>query len=427
VFQIVSVKTARKGKRKNNPTGSRSSTPLWKGIYVVLCLSLIALTAFQFFWIHLDTLAGWDYYVYSGAVQSLDHLQNPYILDNINQYVGANTGGKLPFTYPPHTLYFFWLLNIFHVFQNIAIYYVLLIFLLVASGYLLATMDQKPDYLLCVTLLLTAFMATVWNFGTGNKDIFFLFLFVLVLLLLLKEKYWQSAILLGLTAAISLITAPFVALYLVVQRPLQSRLGYIILSGSVVAVLFLVSYIVSPTYFFSYIDTLKGGSTSPLYDLGGYNTPTPYLMFKDLLDGANIGGMLPVALISCVYIALILYACWNFWIKNQYNSLKIYSLVMVAVFMLLPRIKPYDFIILVIPLYFLFKDSSLPMKCLMFVVTSLPIFGWYLNFIVYPLDIPFLIGVYTQTYSLILIFIVIILQDHLKSTSLPAENKPEST
>jgi hypothetical protein len=366
-----------------------------------------------------DPTADWDYRVYAGAVQALNHMQNPYVLENIAQYVGGN----LPFTYPPHTLYFFWILNLFFVFENIYVYSALLCGLLIVSGYLITTMDQKPRYLFLITLLLTCFMGAVWNFGTGNKDILFLFLFTLIFVLLFKEKYWQSSIVMGLTGAISLITGPFVALYLFVRSPLRNRLFYIFLSGGVVALLFVVSYFVNPTFFGSYIDTLKGGM-SPLYDSGGYNTPTPYLMFGDLLKEINVTGLLPLAIVSCIYIGVVLYVAWNYSVQHREDMIKVYSVVTIAVFMLLPRIKPYDFIILAIPLYFLFRDCSYRTKCLMLAVISLPIFGWYMNFFVYPYDIPLLLGVYTQTYSLLIIFMVIVLYDRMIQSSHPKESNP---
>lgn len=379
------------------------------------------------YWISLDSMAGWDYYVYSGAIQSFNHQQNPYILENINQYIAGNTGGVLPFTYPPHTLYFFWVLNIFLVFENIGIYYALLVVLLIASGYIIATIDQKPQYLFLITLFVTGFMGMVWNLGTGNKDIFFLFLFAVIFLLLVKEQYWQSSIVMGLTAAISLITAPFVALFLVVRQPLLNRLGLILLSGGVVAVLAILSYCVNPVYFMSYLDTITGGNSSPLYDIGGYNTPTPFLLFGDLLKGINLNGFFPLAFVSCLYIGLILYAAWYYFQKNQHDMLKVYSFLTIAVFLMLPRVKPYDFIILVIPLYFLFRNSSVRLKCLMFAVITLPTLFWVLNFLLYATDFPFLLGVYTQTYSAFFIFFIVILLDLLKIPSgLPADNRDSS-
>jgi hypothetical protein len=284
---------------------------------------------------------------------------------------------------------------------------------MIISGYLIATMDQKPHYLFLITLMLTGFMSTYWNFLTGNKDILFLFLFALIFTLLVKEKYWQSSIVMGLMGAVSLITCPFVALYLLVKRPWLNRLFYIFLSGVVVAILLAAGYCINPTYFGSYIDTLEGGM-SPFYDNGGDYTPTPYLMFGDLLKGINITGLLPFAIVSCIYIGLVIYAACNYSIKNSKDMVMVCSAFTFAVFMLLPRIKPYNFIILTVPLYFLFRDCSYRMKILMFAVISLPLFVRYSPFLGFSekYTVP-----YIQTYSLILIFLVVILYDHLTSVS----------
>ena len=403
------------GKRKRSKTQAVANTDVrpWKIVYVILCLALIALTANQLFLIPQGRLAyGEDYVVFVSAVQVLDNMQNPYILENINQYTGG--GGNLQFVYPPHTLYFFWILQFISLFQNIWIYYALLVVLLVISGYLLVTLDQKPHYLFLTTLLLTGFMSTFWNFITGNKDILFLLLFAIILTLWVKEKYWQSSIVIGLAAGFSLFAAPFAALYLAIKRPILNRLAFIALSIGVVATLFLVSYCINPTYLVSYIGVLLHGSSSPLYESGGWNTPTPYLMFKDILNSISPGNFLPWVTISCVYVGLILYATWNYYLKHNADTLKIYSLVMLSIFMILPRIKPYNFIILVIPLYFLFKDCSYRMKSLILGVISLPIFVWYSPVLsVSGRDsVP-----YIQVYSLILIFLVVILYDHLTFAS----------
>jgi len=340
-------------------------------------------------------------------------MVNPYILENINQYAGGYTGGNLPFTYPPHTLYFFWVLDLFFVFHSIGIYYLFLFGLLTASAYLIVKMDQKPEYLFLVTLLLTGFMSTFWNFATGNKDILFLFLFAFVFWMLLKEKYWQSSILMGLTAAFSLITAPFVALYLVVKRPIQDRLAYISMSIGVVVVMFIGSYCINPTFLLSYIGTLQG-SSSPIHDASGWNTPTPFSMFGNLISSVNPGNMIPVAIISLVYIGIVVFATWKYSVKNAGNTMKKYSLVMLGIFMVLPRIKPYDFIILIVPLYFLLKDFNYRGKSLAFAVISLlPIFVWVYPRVVFADDLPFMLASYAQTYSLILIFVLIIIHDHL--------------
>jgi len=380
---------------------------LWKVVYVILCLALLVLIAWQFSLYAADKM-GWDYQTYVSAIQAFNHGQNPYILENLVPYQG---GTQILFDYPPHTLYFFLFLDFFQVFHSINIYYLVLIVLLIISAYLIMHLDKNHHYLFLITLLLTGFDSLMWNFLTGNSPILFLFLFAVIFTLWVKGKYWQSSVIMGLSAAFSLFTAPFVALYLIARRPIKDRLALISLSIGVVALFFVVDYVVNPSLLIAYITRMQAGTS--LYR-GGMNEPTPFLMFKDALSGVSAGSLIPVILVSCAYIGLVLYATWGYYRKNRGNSLKILSLVMLAIFMILPYLAPYDFILLVIPLYLLFKDCSYPVKSLVLVVLSLPFFVWYSQFfgILEPTQVP-----YVQAYSLILIFIVAILQDHLAPVS----------
>jgi len=360
-----------------------------------------------------------DYRVFKGAVQSLNHGENPYSLSNITYYVG----GTLPFNYPPHTLLFFWCLQFLFIFQSIWIYYAFLVALMIASGYLILTLDQKPEYLFFVTLLLTAFINTYWNFVTGNKDIIFLFLFAGIFYLLVRGKFWQSSIVMGLMGSFSLITIPFIALYLVVRRSVMDRLSYILLSIGVIAAIFLITWWINPSLFVSYIENLRG-STSPLYDQSDRNTPTPFLMFGVLLNPMNCGITIPMIFVSLVYVSLIIGASWFVLRKNQENPLITYSFIVLAIFMVLPRTKPYDFIILVLPLYLLFKDDGYKLKILVLgVISLLPLSVWYYFLIdrTQPISyLAYLIYQYSQTFSLFLVFIIAFILIYHKPVCLPA-------
>jgi hypothetical protein len=346
-----------------------------------------------------------DYRVFKGAVQSLNNGEDPYSLSNVRYFVG----GSLPFNYPPHTLLFFWFLQFLYVYQSIWIYYAVLVAFLAAGGYLIAITDQKPQHLFLITLLLTGFMGTLWNFQTGNKDIIFLFLFAWIFYLLVREKFWQSSIIMGLMGSFSLITLPFIAIYLVVKRSVMDRIRYILLSVGVVAVIFLITWLITPSLFLSYIENIRG-SSSPLYDESGINTPTPFLMFAALLNPTKTGITIPSLVVSFVYVSLIIGASWYIFKKNQDKPLIVYSFVILAIFMVPPRIKPYDFIILIPSLYFLFKDYGNKIKVLVLIVVSLlPLGVWYYFLIdrTQPISyLKYLIYSYSQTFSLFLIFII---------------------
>jgi hypothetical protein len=261
-----------------------------------------------------------------------------------------------------------------------------------------------------------------WNFLTANKEIFFLFLFACIFYLLVKEKFWQSSVVMGLMVSCTLVPLPFIALYLVVKRSILKRLQYIILSICVIAVIFLVTWLINPALFVSYIKMF--GTTSALREPSDRNSPTPFLMFGVLLHQTNDGITIPLILVSIIYICLVIGASWYAIKKNQENPLKVYSLTMLAIFMVLPRIKPYYFIDLAIPLYFLFKDFSYKIKILVFAVISLlPLFAWY--YVVMDRTQPihyltYLFEAYSQTISLFLIFIITIALEYYKPVSSPA-------
>jgi hypothetical protein len=363
-----------------------------------------------------------DYRVIVGAVQSVNHGEDPYNLLILNQY----TDDYIPFNYAPHTLFIVWCLQFLFIFQSIWIYYVFLIAFMVLDGYLIVTLDQKPQYLFFIILFLTGFVSTFWNFYNGDKDILFLFLFACIFHQLVKEKFWQSSILLGLLGSFTLTPFPFIALSLAIKRPILKRIQYIIVSIGVVVALFLIAWLINPELFVSYIKTFYG-SSSVLIEPSDRRTPTPFLMFGALFNQSD-GISIPMVLVSIVYICLIIGASWYVIRKNQENPLKVYSLAMLAIFMILPRIKPYYFIFLAIPLYILYKDCSYKIKILLFVVISfIPLLFWFLPFFIrylkdiyYVGSLTYMISQYAQTLSLFLIFAITIALEYYKSKYSPS-------
>jgi hypothetical protein len=96
---------------------------------------------------------------------------------------------------------------------------------------------------------------------------------------------------------------------------------------------------------------------------------------------------------------------------------------MLAIFMVLPRIRPYYFIILAIPLYFLFKDCSDKIKILVITVISLlPLFVWYYNEIFRTGPLPSLISAYAQTISLFLVFAITVALEYYRPGSTPSSH-----
>lgn len=350
---------------------------------------------------------GWDYRAYIGAIDAVIHSQDPYILANIQQYVG----GDLGFGQPPHTLIFYGFIALF---QSIGVYYLFEILVMIISAWLIIrTYPHKPHYLFLTTLLLTGFIATFWLFLTGNTQFVFLFFISLMMYLLAREKYTVAAVVMGIMGSFSLLPILFSAFFIFVKGSLQEKFKLVGISCGTFGAIFLATFIITPQLMRSYIFELTDPITSaPLYSGGGMDQPTWYLMLKYIGEGIH-----PVVgiILILIYICLVITLAYYFIIKNQNDALKVYSIGFLSLFMLYPRIKPYIFVMVVAPLYFLMKDYDYKIKLLVFLVISLfPMFV-YLNYWMNPKLVPNIVNLYSQTMSLIVIFGFIVLYDLFKS------------
>lgn len=403
---IARVKINKKGGAGKQP----DLTPvqeLWRIGYVILCGILLLITAYMLFSVVTSPGSGWDYRVYMGAVEALNQNKDPYILDNIREYVGDD----LPFVYPPHT---FFLFEFLYLFQSIGVYRLFFAFLMLISAYLVWQIDEKHHYLFFITLLLAGFISTYWNFLTANDSIIFLFFTSVIFYCLKKERITESAIATGLMASFSLFPILFSGIFLLVKRTLTERLKLICIAGGTLGAVLILSYIANPPLMMSFIHSLVS-DTNRIYESGGMATPTPYLMFGDITKGIGSAGPGFTAILSLLYIGAVIAATYFFAMKNQDDMFRVYCLGFLSIFMILPRLKPYTFIMLVVPLYFLLKESSYKAKILIFSGISLfPLFV-YMNYFSNPKLVPDLVNLYAQAMSLFFIFAYIILNDRYGS------------
>jgi hypothetical protein len=383
-------------------------------LYVTLCGILLVVTGYLLLMVMTGAGSGWDYRVYIGAVDAFLHGQDPYILSNIQQYVG----GDLGFGQPPHTLIFYWFIALF---QSIGVYYLFEILVMIVSAWLIIrTTPEKPHYLFLTTLLLTGFFSTFWLFLTGNTQFVFLLLISLMMYLLVQEKYTISAVIMGIMGSFSLLPILFSAFFIFVKGTLLERFRLFCIACGTFGAILLATFIINPQLMRSYIFTLTDPATSaPLYSGGGMDQPTWYLMLKYIGEGIHPAvGFLLIA----IYVCLVIILAYYFIIKNQNDVLKVYSIGFLSLFMLYPRIKPYIFVMVVAPLYFLMKDYDYKIKLLVFLVISLfPMFV-YLNYWINPKLVPNIVNLYSQTMSLIFVFGFITLYDLYKSRNSESPN-----
>jgi len=404
---ITKIKNKKKGRAGRQQDVLSLQDQVWKISYIILCGLLLLVTVYMLFAVISSPGTGWDYRVYMGAVNALNQNKDPYILDNIKDYVGDN----LPFVYPPHT---FILFEFLFLFQNIGIYRLFMVILILISAYLVWAIDDSHHYLLFITLLMTGFISTYWNFLTANDSIVFLFFTSVIFYLLKKERFTESAVATGLMASFSLFPILLSGIFLLVKRTLADRVKLICIATGTLGVILVLSFIANPSLMVSFVHSLTS-DTSRINETGGMDTPTPYWMFYDIVKWTGPASLVLTALLSLLYIGAVIAATYFFVMKNSEDAFKVYCLGFLSVFMILPRLKPYTFIMLVVPLYFLLKEFSYRAKLLVFAGISLFPLLVYLNYFQNPTLLPDLVNLYAQSISLFFIFIFIILKDHYGS------------
>lgn len=259
--------------------------------------------------------------------------------------------------------------------------------------------------------MITGFFSAYWNFLTGNFAIMSLFLISVMFYLIKKNKFKESAIVNGLMASITLFPIMFSGSFLTLKRSYKELLTLIGIAGITFGVIFIVSYIFNPPLAQSFIQSLIGNE-SQLKETGGMSNPTPYLMFGYIVQN----NVLITGVLSLTYIGLVLGALYLFTKRNT-DPFKIYTFGFLSVFMLLIRIKPYSFIMAIVPIYLLIKDYSYKLKIAILLSISLFPFLMYKDFWEQFLPLPDLIIYYAQSISLFAIFAIIWYENMITKTS----------
>jgi hypothetical protein len=390
-----------------------SESTFWKVSYITLAVLVITMCLGVIIPIIIYTNTGWDFEVYMGGVAAWSDGKDPYSLDTVSQYPGTT----LRFAYPPHTLVLFWFFfQFYQFFQSMEFYYVILLLLLLIAALILIKTDTNVEYLLLTVLLISAFSGSFFNFLTGNIALLYLVLSALFFFLIIHERFILSTLVMGIFSSFSLFPVIFNGIYLAAKRPIRDRVIYILASLGVASAILLVSWWINPHLFLSYIQKITS-TASPAYETGGISTPTPFSFIIDLVKSVNIQSPLVIDAALLCYTGIILAATIIFLRKNRENPVAAYSFIFISIFLLMPRVKPYYFAMLIVPLYFLLKDSGSRTKCIALAIVSLfPVLcllseGTLLN------NIPSLITDYSQAISLIVFFAFIFLN--------PDEKVPE--
>ncbi len=380
-------------------------TVFWKVLYFTMMILVIFGNLAVISNLKNDPIFFVDFNTYSGALDSFDHGEDPYIASNIFHY--SKMASPFGFAYPPFTLMLFQGISLFApVFHSIDLYLLVLLLMTLIATFILIKTDLNPDYFLLVFLIITAFSGTYWNFLTGNFAILYFVLSSLFFYFIYKERFVSSALVMGFFAAFSLFPIIFNGIYLAIKRPFRDMAEYLFISLGLTLAILAFSYCLNPVLFLSFIRHLSG-NMSPAYEVGGIYTPGPYSFISGLVNFMNVHSSLVIDVAFLIYIGIILLITALFLKKNEQNVLISTSLIFISIFLLMPRVKPYYFTMLIVPVYFLLKDASVRTKCIGLSIVSLFPAIWF--FVKPDLQNSFLVLIYQycQIISLFIFFLYI--------------------
>ncbi len=333
-------------------------------ILIFYCLSIIILNILvillQF------NGSGWDFNIYLSALKVWVSGGNPYLVQSIQHYDQT----ELTFVYPPITLIFF---KILFFSQNKIIYYIYWISALLLTFFIVKKTDNNFQPLLFMTLLITGFTATIWNFITGNIGLLELLIFALAIFYLVqKNSYYIPAILITLIGFVKIIPIFLTCLFLLTPQTNKEKLKVI----STILILFcslsVVSWLLFPNLTIYYYLSITGGLSqyTPIAESGGISNPSSLFLFENI-SNLFIKNNLYFSLVLFVAYATFILSIFLRYIKKVYRDfLEIFCVGTLAIFLIVPQMKPYTFTLAIIPVYFLIKNHDIRKRLVSLLIIS---------------------------------------------------------
>jgi hypothetical protein len=339
---------------------------MMKKIFFYTLLVIILALNFLYAIFILKGKHGWDAEIYCSAVQMEQRGSNPYI--------GNQAGEQLTWNYLPIYLGLFSALCLpsLHFTTFYPIFYTM--------GLLVCILLWLPgrDWSLAFTLASCSFLGFLWNLKTGNIGVIELFFLSLAFFFLARKKWKLGAGMLGLMAGFKLL--PIVYLPLIFFAPAPKRARRIAFGIGLVGFLLplALSYLLFPTlapWFLRQLLGLIPGQHSPILESGDSNNPAlPYLVAGLFSSNDHFVFILLVTtLLAAVFVAIGI-VLWRKVIVHLDPSRRfefIFSLSFLAVTLLLPRMKPYTFILAAPALFWLSRMEDEVQRSLILALSAL--------------------------------------------------------
>lgn len=342
-------------------------------VWIALCIFLLVLTVGIIRKSYYET--GWDFNVYIAAVSAFENGSDPYSVGNLQKY--QMQASNLPFVYPPISILFFKALIVcfkkLHLSNFRINYYILWCLFLTGTFFVIRRGDKDFQPLLLTTLLTTGFIASFWNFLTGNIGLIELFLFSLTFYFILKERYYLSAAFITVTAAMKIIPLVFLIFFIFLKTSKQGKWRIILFSVMLFVLISVASYFLFPDITYSYYQSVLGklgGEGSPIHESGGIVNPSLFFLIRNVSRRLFCESYVVSFSIYTLFVGCVIAFFNRYVLKKDRDFVKIFSLGVISFFLVFPRTSPYSFAFVLLPVYFLIKEFDLRNKFLTVLVVS---------------------------------------------------------
>lgn len=312
----------------------------------------------------------WDSKAYFYSAISSDQNLNPYDAKDLS--VIAQKDWLTPFAYPPLTLYFFKLFSVDNA-EIFAVVFLLfkmiLLIILVLLWQKILNIKSDPVFYLFILL---SFNSTVYiDLRTGNVSVIIQLLLWTGIFFYLRKEYISFCLFILLAASFKLIPVIFLLLLLFIGDKRKYKL--LIGSTSAFMLYLLLNYLMFPLLFDEFIQSAfnnlngKGkGITHPaLFSFVKDGLKELYIYKVREIIGFKMTSVIELLIfISIISVIFIVTVRSIKKVKDEKNILSAdKELILVSLFcilfsLIMPRFKDYDYILLILPSYFIISRSG---------------------------------------------------------------------
>ena len=345
------------------------------------------------------------------------YLKNPYIFSSVNS-----------FSYPPIILLFFGVVYGIGL-KSFGFYVIYGVINLIAS--LIVISKIKKEYLLyLVAVGLTSFGGAYYALQTGNLILLLHLIWISSFYYFKNNKWKLGCFLLGVIVSFQLHLGLFISGIWVLKMSTKEKINNFLWAIFGIGSVFLISFLGYPRLFISYLKSLMGKLPikDAIEELGGIINPNLFNFIYPKTSFVEVVKLnfVPITYsVVCLSIMIIVISILK-KLRHHLNNVLLLSLTYLPLFIILPRFKPYTFILLVVPIYLLTKKMPLRNQIIILLLSSCVFFTVLIHQILEYLNLVNMIKdtflyktvfVYEQLISLILVTIYINLYYYTNLTS----------